>query len=181
MFDPKANAQVAILAAKADEKAAEVTWLAGQLERIHVKAPRAGTVVLDDPEEWIGRPVAVGEKVMMVADEQETEVEGWLAVADAGEAKPGARLKLFLNARPLSPLRATVKSVAYEAVRPPRRHPGPPGARHPGRRRRQAAAGPEGHRPHRRRHRAAAVVAVPPPAGHRPPDPGVLICQTLGF
>lgn len=114
VFDSKAKAQVAILAGRAEEKLAEVKWLESQLERIHVKAPGAGVAVLDDPMEWIGRPVTVGERVMMVADETDTEVEAWLNVADVGEVRPDARLTLFLNARPLSPVRAVVRSVAYE-------------------------------------------------------------------
>ncbi|ARJ67771.1 hypothetical protein WV31_19970 [Magnetospirillum sp. ME-1] len=114
VFDSKAKVQVAILAGRAEEKAAEAKWLESQLERIRVKSPGPGIAVLDDPSDWIGRPVVVGEKVMLVADETDTEVEAWLAVADAGEARPGARLTLFLNSRPLSPVRAVVRSVAYE-------------------------------------------------------------------
>lgn len=114
VFDPKAKAQVAILAGRAEEKAAEAKWLESQLDRIRVKSPGPGIAVLDDPSDWIGRPVVVGEKVMLVADETDTEVEAWLSVADAGEARPGARLTLFLNSRPLSPVRAVVRNVAYE-------------------------------------------------------------------
>lgn len=114
VFDSKAKAQVAILSGRAEEKAAEVKWLESQLDRIHVKSPGAGIALLDDPSEWVGRPVAVGERVMTVADETDTEVEAWLSVADVGEVRPGASLTLFLNARPLSPVRARVRSVAYE-------------------------------------------------------------------
>jgi multidrug resistance efflux pump len=117
--DPKMKAQVAILAGKAEEKAAEVKWLESQLDRVHVKAPRAGIAVFDDPSEWIGRPVAVGEKVIQVAAETDTDVEAWVAVPDVGEVKPGAKLTLFLNTRPLSPVRAVVRTVAYEAVARP--------------------------------------------------------------
>lgn len=92
VFDPKAKSQVAILQGRMEEKAAEAKWLESQLNRIRVTAPRAGTVVLDDPSDWIGRPVAVGEKVMLVADETDTEVEAW---------------------------RAVVRTVAYEAVARP--------------------------------------------------------------
>lgn len=119
LFDPKAKAQVAIFKSKMEEKQVEADWLAGQLDRIRVKSPRAGVAVFDDPSEWIGRPVAVGERVMLVADETDTEVEAWLSVADAGQAKPGDRLTLFLNTAPLSPLRATVRTVAYEAAARP--------------------------------------------------------------
>jgi putative peptide zinc metalloprotease protein len=114
VFDAKAKAQAAILAGRADEKAAEVAWLESQLARIRVKSPGPGLALLDDPTEWTGRPVAVGEKVLLVADESDTEVEAWLTVADAGEVRPGARLVLFLNSRPLSPIRATLRNVAYE-------------------------------------------------------------------
>lgn len=115
VFDPKAKAQVAILAGKADERTAEANWLNSQLERIRVKAPKSGIAVFDDPSDWVGKPVAVGEKVMVVADETDTEVEAWVSVSDVGEAQPGATLTLFLNTQPLSPLRAVVRSVAYEA------------------------------------------------------------------
>jgi len=115
VFDPKAKAQVAILAGKAEEKAAETRLLEGQLARIQAKAPRAGIAVFDDVSDWIGRPVAVGEKVMSVADETDTEIEAWVAVADVGEVKVGGTLTLFLNTAPLSPLKARVRSVAYEA------------------------------------------------------------------
>jgi multidrug resistance efflux pump len=115
VFDPKAKAQVAILKSRLEEHQAQTNWLENQLARIHVKSPRAGMAVLDDPSEWIGHPITVGEKVMLVADETDTEVEAWLAVADVGEVRPGAALTLFLNTAPLSPLHAVVRTVAYEA------------------------------------------------------------------
>lgn len=119
LFDPKAKSQVAILLGRNEEKQAEVDWLQGQLERIRVRSPRDGVVVLDDPSDWPGRPVAVGERVMLVADETDTEVEAWLPVSDAGQATPGARLTLFLNTDPLSPVRAFVRTVAYETTTRP--------------------------------------------------------------
>ncbi len=119
VFDAKAKAQVAILSGKAEEKAAEVRLLEGQLARIQVKAPRAGIAVFDDASDWIGRPVVVGEKVMAVADETDTEVEAWVSVADVGEVALGGELTLFLNTTPLAPLKATVRSIAYEAAARP--------------------------------------------------------------
>lgn len=115
VFDAKAKAQVAILIGKAAEKAAEVKLLEGQLARITVKAPKAGIVLFDDVSDWIGRPVAVGERVMAVADETDTEVEAWVSVADVGEVRVGGSMTLFLNTAPLSPRKATVRSIAYEA------------------------------------------------------------------
>lgn len=119
VFDAKVKSQVAILASKAEEKAAEVHLLENQLSRIHVKAPQAGIAVFDEVSDWLGKPVIVGEKIMIVADETDTEVEAWLSVADVGEVKIGSALTLFLNTEPLSPVKATVRTIAYQAsVRP---------------------------------------------------------------
>lgn len=115
VFDAKAKAQVAILTGKAEEKAAEVRLLESQLARIAAKSPRAGIAVFDDPTDWIGKPVTVGERVIAVADPSDTEIEAWVSAADVGEVKPGAKLTLFLNTAPLSPVRAMATSIAYEA------------------------------------------------------------------
>lgn len=119
VFDAKAKSQVVILAGKAEEKAAEVRLLESQLARIEARAPRAGIAVFDDASDWIGRPVAVGEKVMAVADETDTEIEAWVSAADVGEVSPGGEMTLFLNTAPLSPVKAKVRSVAYEAAARP--------------------------------------------------------------
>lgn len=116
VYDSNANARSVILAGKVQEKVAEVEWLVSQLARIRVKAPRAGIAVFGEISDWLGKPVAVGEKIMVVADETDTEVEAWVSVADVGEIRKGSMLTLFLHVSPLSPVKATVRSIAYEPV-----------------------------------------------------------------
>lgn len=119
VFDASVKPQVAILAGKVEEKAAEVRLLESQLSRIHVKAPMPGIAVFDEVSDWLGKPVNVGEKIMALADDTDTEVEAWLSVADVGEVKTGSTLTLFLNVAPLSPVKAKVRTIAYQAsVRP---------------------------------------------------------------
>jgi multidrug efflux pump subunit AcrA (membrane-fusion protein) len=121
-FDPKAKAQLAVLKARIDERAAELAQLEGLLGRSQVRAPRSGTAVLDDPAEWNGRPVAVGERILMVADPAEVEVEIWLSPADLIALEPGAPVTVFLNAAPLSAVAARLLYVTYEAVPQPDGH-----------------------------------------------------------
>lgn len=116
VFDPSFKSKLAIASGRRDEQAVELATLESQMERIRVKAPQSGSAVLDDPSEWIGRPVAVGEKVMALAEEKDTEVEAWLAPGDAIDLGPDAPLSLFLNVSPLAPVHARVSSVAYEAT-----------------------------------------------------------------
>lgn len=115
-FDSKAKGQLAIIRARMDERSAEAAQLDELMERTEVKAPRDGVVVLDDPAEWQGRPVTVGEKVLAVASPTDVEVEAWLSPADIIPLESGAPVVLFLNADPLSPVVARLLYVGYEAI-----------------------------------------------------------------
>jgi len=116
LFDPAAKPKLAAAQGRRDQQAAELDYLHSLLARIRVKAPSGGITVLDDPSEWIGRPVAVGEKVLSLAEEHDTEIEAWLSPADAIKLKPGAPVSVFLNVSPLFPVHAAVTSLAYEAT-----------------------------------------------------------------
>ena len=117
--DPRARAQLALLGGRIEERRAEVTALRRQLERSRVLAPQDGVVLLDDPTEWIGRPIALGERVLRIARTDDIEVEAWLPIADAIVLPPGAAVTLYLNASPLAPVPARLRLVAHEAVQRP--------------------------------------------------------------
>jgi len=118
-FDPKAKGTLAVIRARIDERAAEAAQLDDLMTRSQVKAPRDGVAVLDDPSEWQGRPVNVGEKVLAVASPNDVEVEAWLAPADVIELEPGDPVSLFLNSTPLSPISAKLSYVTFEAILQP--------------------------------------------------------------
>ncbi|MBF0096796.1 MAG: secretion protein HylD [Magnetococcales bacterium] len=119
--DPRSKAQLAILSGRAEEKRSEVEALRGQLQRTQVAAKQAGLALFTDPLRWIGKPVVTGERIMVVAEEQDTEVEIWLAVGDLIPLPQDAAVTLFLNIDPLHPLAARVRLLAYEAeLRPDR-------------------------------------------------------------
>lgn len=115
ILDPASKAQVALLASRIEERRKEGEYLRTLLERIVVRAPRAGVAVIDDPMAWIGRPVVTGERVMTVARLHQTEIEAWLAMGDLIPLESDAPLTLFLNTDPLHPVKAAVRLVAYEA------------------------------------------------------------------
>jgi multidrug resistance efflux pump len=116
LSDSRSKSQLAMLTAKAEERRAEVSYLGGQLERASVLAPQDGLVLLDDPAEWIGRPVTVGERILRVATPGDVEVEAWLALGDAIPFDPAAPVTLYLNASPLDPVQARLRYVAHDAV-----------------------------------------------------------------
>ncbi|MGZ7234485.1 hypothetical protein ACXWOU_09525, partial [Streptococcus pyogenes] len=67
LTDPRAKAQLAVLTGRIEEKRTEVVYGSEQLARARVLAPRDGIALFDDPSEWIGRPVAIGERIMRIA------------------------------------------------------------------------------------------------------------------
>lgn len=114
--DAKLRGQLALSTGKIEEKRAEVAFLRGQLERSRVTSPRDGVVLFADPAEWIGKPVTVGERILRIAEPEDSEVEVWLPLADAIDLSPGDAVTMYLNASPLSPVSARVRYVAHEAM-----------------------------------------------------------------
>lgn len=119
LTDARAKPQLALLTGKIEEKRAEVDYLGEQLTRARVLAPREGIVLMDDPSEWIGRPVGVGERILRIAAPNDAEVEAWVPLADAVPLPVGASVKLYLHASPLAPIQATVRYMAHDAVARP--------------------------------------------------------------
>lgn len=117
--DGKAKNQLATLQGKIEERRAESEFLRGQVDRASVIAPRDGIALFDDPSEWIGRPVATGERIMRITTPGDVEVEAWLAVGDAIRLDAGSDAQLFLSAAPLSPVSARIRYVSYEAQQRP--------------------------------------------------------------
>ncbi|MBB4574633.1 efflux RND transporter periplasmic adaptor subunit [Rhizobium lentis] len=119
VVDQKVRASLPVLQGKLDQQMAEVAYLTEQLGQTDIKAPRSGIAVYDDPNDWIGRPVAIGERMMLIADPSRVEVDARLPVADAIDLEVGGPVWLFLNIEPGRPLDAVLTSVSYKAQQGP--------------------------------------------------------------
>lgn len=114
--DDKGKAEMAERKGVLDEKAVELAYTADQLSRVQVKAARAGVTVFADASDWIGKAVAVGEKVMVLADPAHVELAAYLPVGDQIPVAPGAEIVFYPKASPFSAYRARVETVAYKAA-----------------------------------------------------------------
>ena len=117
--DVKARGQIAILKARTEIRILEVAYLKDLQRRSRVVASREGLTLLDDPRALVGRPVAIGERLLEIADEREIEVEAWVGLHDIIEISEGTRVFVVLNAEPLSPLSAQVRYLSYEPMSRP--------------------------------------------------------------
>ena len=98
-----------------DQKAVDLDYTASQLERVQIKAPRAGVAVFSDVHEWIGRAVTIGEKVLVLADPAKVELTAQMPIGDQIDLVPGATIVFYPKATPFSSYSATIDSVAYHA------------------------------------------------------------------
>lgn len=119
LSDSRSKTQLALLVGKVEERRSEIDYLQEQLTRARVLAPQAGLVLMDDPSEWIGKPVATGERILRLAALDDVEVEAWLPIADAIRLSSGDEVSLYLSASPLSPVSATLRYMAHDAVQRP--------------------------------------------------------------
>lgn len=111
--------KLAALEAQIALKEIELDNARRQLERTRARAGRSGVALLPDAQEYIGRPVAAGERVMLVADPTEIEARAWLAAHDALPVADGAAVRIFLDVDPLKPLDGQVVRIHHEAEETP--------------------------------------------------------------
>ena len=117
--DQKSRTQLAPQEGRASEKKLETEYVKELLEKAQIKSPREGVAIFDDPSEWIGKPVAAGERVMTVANENDIEIEAWVSVNNAIQLPENAKVTVYLNTSPFSPIDGIVKSMGYEAIQRP--------------------------------------------------------------
>lgn len=117
--DRKQAGQMALLETQVQLRAAELDFARSLLERVVVKAARPGVAVFTDANDWIGRPVAVGQRILQIADPERVEARVALPVRDAIALEPGAPVDLFLDNDPLKRLSATLATASFEAEMTP--------------------------------------------------------------
>ncbi|CRI59237.1 efflux RND transporter periplasmic adaptor subunit [Pseudomonas sp. CCOS 191] len=113
--DAESNARLDLLAARVEQKRAELDYARQLLGRSEIRAERAGIAVFADAERWTGKPVQTGERLMQLADPQQAELRLELPVGDAIALQPGAEVALFLDSDPLHRHGARLERAAYEA------------------------------------------------------------------
>jgi hypothetical protein len=117
--DSRNRAELAALTGRAQERRAEFSAVQGQLTRIVAIAPYDGVAVFADPDDWQGKPVVTGERIMLLANPDKPGMLIHLPVADAITLDRGAPVKLFLTVHPLSPVSGEITETSYQATLSP--------------------------------------------------------------
>lgn len=111
--DERGKADLNIALGRIAEKEAELKAIDAQISKVVIRADRAGVAVFSDANDWRGRPVQTGERIMRIAQSEDAGVLVWLSVADALDLKRGDHLSLFLHLDPTTERRAEIIEIGY--------------------------------------------------------------------
>ncbi|HYD57676.1 MAG TPA: HlyD family efflux transporter periplasmic adaptor subunit, partial [Burkholderiales bacterium] len=117
--DEPSRLELQVLNARVQERQAEVSYLTELLAKSKLTAPQGGVAVFTSQDDWRGRPVQVGERVMMIADPSLIDITVYVPPEDAIDLEPGADVDLLLHVDPLSPIKARIARASYEATQTP--------------------------------------------------------------
>ena len=117
--DAQSKSEVELLRVRVEQKQLEKNYSETLLKRTKVRADRTGIAVFTDANDWIGKPVEIGERILMLADPEQAEIQIWLAVEDSINLEPGSEVQVFLNTDPTSPLTAQIRQTSYQPNKTP--------------------------------------------------------------
>lgn len=115
VFDQESKGQITILQAKMEQHQAEMAHITSLLKRIEMRADRAGIAVFNDVNDWLGKPVVIGERVLAIADPDKVELDIRLPIADAINLDLESDVVLFLKSDPHNPLMGRLRFMGYQA------------------------------------------------------------------
>ena len=109
------KARLAELVAQVDLKKAEVKSTSERLKNSKIYADKDGIAIVDQKNNWQGRPVSVGEKIITIANPEKVEFLIWLPVKDSLIIKENTDVKVFLDINPIKPLKGKLKRASYQS------------------------------------------------------------------
>jgi hypothetical protein len=114
LTDDKSRAEIAPKLGRMAEKGTELSYSRQLFRRLGVRAPRPGIAVFADQNDWIGKNVSIGERVLVIADPARAEMLIQLPVADAIRLDLGTPVRLYLATDPQTPLAGTLRYASYK-------------------------------------------------------------------
>lgn len=119
LHDPRQRAQLPELANRLRQEQARLALADFRARNLTIPAPISGVAIITDPDEWAGRPVTVGERILVVADPARSRVRIFLPLTDKIDFAPQAPVKVILDNDSAASRSATLRQVAAHASERP--------------------------------------------------------------
>jgi len=113
-YDIDKKSQISRLETEVKLKEAELIYAKSLLEKTDIYSKVQGIVIVDNPNEWKGRPVITGEKILLIANPNEIEIKIMLSVKDALFLEENANVKIFLDNKIFETWNAKISQISYK-------------------------------------------------------------------
>lgn len=113
--DARGRQELGLAVAELALKTTERDFARDMFEQATIKASRSGVAIFSDKQALNGKPVTVGERIMLIADPKQVEVAIDVSVSDAIALELGARVKIFPDSDPLNAREAQIVAADYLA------------------------------------------------------------------
>ena len=118
-MDAEKKYEINALRGLVEEKVLGVEYAKKRLDQSDVISPRSGVALFSDTNDLIGKPVSVGDQVMIIADPQNIELLVRIPVDSMIDLNNNVPVKFFLNTSPLKSHKGKTKNISYQAVKTP--------------------------------------------------------------
>ncbi len=115
LSDPRTKQRIPLAIGRKEQLREETAYIESQMERVVITSPIDGIALCDNPDEWLGRPVSLGQRILLVANADDVELWVYLPAAEAMEMAEDGKIVFYSNVTPDSPVLATVYFSSYRA------------------------------------------------------------------
>lgn len=115
LSDERSQRELEIQTLRRDKVQVDLELAQYEASLLTAKAPIEGVVLLQQADEWRGRPVDVGEKVLVISHPQRTKLKLWIPEKDNVDFRVDKPIQVFLNISPTETYQATIQWVANES------------------------------------------------------------------
>lgn len=119
MRDPDKKKELALLQAEIALKNVDLERAKNQMNKSDIRAPRDGVAVFSSTNEFKGKPMGIGERVMMIADPDQKLLQIRVPSQSIISIKPDIPVSYHMNVSPLKSYQADIKNIGYQATPDP--------------------------------------------------------------
>jgi hypothetical protein len=113
-LDPKQKSQISQLENQVKLREAELVFAEDQLNKTKIYANEDGIAIINNPNDWKGKPVSTGERIFLIANQNNIELKIMLPVSDAIFLEENAIVKAFFDNDPTNSWNGKIKYISYK-------------------------------------------------------------------
>lgn len=113
-FDATQKSQISQLESQVKLKEAELNFAFDQLNKTKINAIEDGIAIINNPNDWKGKPVSTGERIFLIAKPENIELKIMLPVSEAIFLEENAQIKAFFDNDPTNSWLGKIKYISYK-------------------------------------------------------------------